>query len=132
MLALSYPGRWRATNIFMMITILALTMVPAFWATDLRPGWLALDKWMHGLTFAFLALWYTGQYARASYWLIALGLLLYGAIIEIGQSMIPYRTAEWGDLAADLAGIAAGILIAIAVTGEWSLRAENWIKNRLG
>ncbi len=132
MLALSHPGRWRVANTFLMIAILALTMVPAFWATDRGPAWPALDKWMHGLTFTLLALWYTGQYARASYWLIALGLLLYGAIIEIGQSMIPYRTAEWGDLAADLAGIAAGILIAFVVTGEWSLRAERWIKNRRG
>jgi len=132
MLPLQYPGRWRAANWLLLSSVFLLAIVPAIWATDAMPGWTGLDKWLHGLTFAVLALWMTGQYARDSYGWILLGLALYGALIEVGQSMIPYRSAEWGDLAADLAGLLAGMLVALFATGGWSLHAENWLKNRFG
>ena len=60
------------------------------------------------------------------------GLTAYGALIEIGQSMIPHRYAEWGDLVADIAGIAAGLLLAALVTGGWSVRAERWLGEKFG
>jgi VanZ family protein len=132
MLPLRYPARWRAANLFLLVAVFSLTVIPAIWTTAHVPQWPGMDKWLHGLTFAVLAIWFTGQYARHSYWLVALGLFLYGALIEVGQSMIPYRTAEWGDLVADLAGILAGLLLAIVATGGWSLQAENWVKNRFG
>ena len=132
MLPLRFPGRWRAVNLFLLVSVFSLTVIPAIWVTSDVPRWPGIDKWLHGITFAMLALWFTGQYARRSYWMIVLGLAFYGALIEIGQSMIPYRSAEWGDLAADIAGIAAGVLIALVATGGWSLRAETWFSNRIG
>ena len=44
--------------------------------------------------------------------------------------MLSYRTAEWFDVAADVAGIVAGLLIAIAGIGGWCLRAENYLEQR--
>ena len=41
-------------------------------------------------------------------WPRLLGLLAYGALIEILQSMTPDRSAEWADLFADSLGIAIG------------------------
>jgi VanZ family protein len=46
--------------------------------------------------------------------------------------MLSYRTAEAGDLVADVIGIAIGIVIALFATGGWSQHAENWLKNRIG
>jgi VanZ family protein len=87
-----------------------------------------LDKWMHGITFAALAIWFSGQYARRSYGWLAIGLLIFGALIEACQSMVTYRTAETADLVADLLGIVAGMMIALTGVGGWSLQVENWLQ----
>ena len=132
MLALHFRRYWIAANVLLITTVTSLTIVPAIFAptplTDV-PG---IDKWLHAVTFAVLALWFTGQYARPSYWKIAAGLIAYGAAIEIGQSLIPYRTAEWGDLAADAAGVLVGVVIALVFTGGWSMKVEAWYVDRFG
>ena len=134
MLHLKYPGRWKLAGVFLPLILLVAELAPAFRSLpdDSRPDRHALDKLLHGLTFAVLALWYTGQYARGSYWLIALGLIVYGALIEVFQSWLPYRTAEPGDMTADVVGIVFGMTIALLATGGWSLRAEEWLINRFG
>ena len=132
MLALRFRRYWIAANCLLIFAVTSLTIVPAILApiplTDV-PG---IDKWLHAITFAILALWFTGQYARSSYWKIAAGLIAYGAAIEIGQSMIPYRTAEWGDLAADVAGVLLGVVIALVLTGGWSMKVEAWYVDSFG
>jgi VanZ family protein len=132
MLALRYRWQWIAVNTLLIAIVTILTIVPAILMPQQVNELPGVDKWLHALTFAILALWFTGQYARRSYWLIAIGLAGYGALIEIGQSLIPYRSAEWGDLVADVAGIAVGLVIALLVTGGWSLRAEQWFVDRFG
>jgi len=134
MLPLQFLQRWQVAGVLLPIVVLVLALMPNIlpWPHDQGADWLKFDKWGHGITFAALALWYTGQYARHLYWRLALALLIYGALIEVLQSMTTYRTAEWGDLAADGLGIVAGIVIALFGAGAWSLRAENWLKKRLG
>jgi len=58
-----------------------------------------------------------------------LGLVAFGVLIELGQEMIPYRSAEWKDLVADIAGIGIGLAIAVTGLGGWSLRFEQWLEN---
>jgi uncharacterized protein YfiM (DUF2279 family) len=125
MLPLRYPRRWRFAGGLILLVILGAAVAPAIFP------WLAglpnVDKWMHGLAFAMLAIWFTGQYARSSYVRIAIMLLAYGLLIEVVQSFVPYRSAEFADLAADAAGIGIGLLIAALATGGWSARAEAWL-----
>ena len=132
MLPLRYRTRWQIATGLLLTAVFLMAIVPALWAPAVPVTWSATDKWLHGLTFMLLALWYTGQYAPESYWRIAVGLTAYGGLIEVGQSMIPYRTAEWGDLVADVAGIAVGLAIAVRVTGGWSVRAEHWLGKKFG
>jgi hypothetical protein len=134
MLPLSYPGRWRIASIFLLLIVLGFAIAPEIWPWSRYrgPNWFMSDKWMHGITFAALAIWYAGQYARRFYWVLATGLLIFGALIEACQSMLSYRTAESGDLVADVLGIAAGILVALTGIGGWSLRFENWLRARFG
>ena len=107
-------------------------MLPDIWPWDSRFGrTLMSDKFMHGLTFAFLALWYTGQYSKHSYGWLAAGLLAFGILIEVCQSLVNYRTAEWGDLWADAVGIVIGMTIALLLTGGWSLKIERWLADRV-
>ena len=130
MLPLRYARRWRLAGWFILATGLAAAMMPAFWSEQSAdiPNF---DKWLHAVAFCLLAIWYCGQYARNTFVWIACGLVVYGALIEMGQALVPYRTAEWGDLLADCLGIALGIIIAVLGAGGWSQRAENWLDNRI-
>lgn len=67
------------------------------------------DKWVHGSLFAALgALAVRGwrQHARLV-WLLA-GLVALGFGSEWLQQYIPYRGADWADVAADVLGLALG------------------------
>ena len=66
------------------------------------------DKWQHFGGFALLVL--PLGYARPGWGVsILIGAALFGGLIELIQPHVG-RSAEWADLAADIAGAAAGIL----------------------
>lgn len=80
-------------------------------------GW---DKSNHMLGFALpmlLSRWaYPGRTLK-----VAAGLLVYGVLIELLQSLTPQRFAEWADLLADGLGLLCG----------WSAgRAIAWLSGR--
>ena len=131
MLPLSYHSRWRFAGISLLLAVLVAAMAPELWPWRRGSGTtLYFDKWMHGLTFAFLAIWYSGQFKRSAYWRLIIGLLAFGAFIEVCQSLVTYRTAEMADFAADGLGVLVGILVALAGLGGWSLRFELWLADR--
>ena len=129
MLPLRYAPWWRTASTILLVLVLASTIMPAVW---LWPGrrefvsWFGqVDKWAHFLAFAFLAVWFAGQYRPRSYWRIALGLLAFGIFIELCQRFVGYRSAEWLDVAADIVGIIVGLLIAAMGLGGWCQRFES-------
>ncbi len=79
--------------------------MPAVWFWEDRfevVSWFEnIDKWLHGLTFLVLAIWFAGQFERSTYWKIGLGLLVFGLIIEVLQRSVSYRTADWADVGAE-------------------------------
>ena len=98
---------WRGVLLLLLcvITALALAPVPPKQA-DL--GW---DKLNHLCAFgALAAVAFFGRVGGAVR--ITVGLLAYGVLIEVLQSYTPTRSAEWGDLLADGAGIALGLVFA--------------------
>ncbi len=125
MLPLQYVSWWRTV---LLILVLVAALMPAVWLWPDRGkivSWLGeFDKWAHAIVFALLAVWFAGQYRPRSYWRIALGLVMFGLLIELCQRMVAYRSAEWLDVAADGAGIIAGLLVAAAGLGGWSQRFE--------
>ena len=127
---MQYSRFWRTASILILILVLAATMAPADWlfgdkASALR--WFPhADKWLHGLTFLGLALWFAGQYRARSYWRVAAGLVAFGLLIELCQMTVSYRTADWIDIGANTAGIIAGLAVASAGLGGWCLRVEAW------
>ncbi len=132
MLSLRYSRCWRLAGYLLLSLVLAAALLPANWfwpaaSTSLIDN---LDKWLHGITFTVLALWFSGQYARHSYWRLIIGLVAFGLAIEVAQRMVSYRTADWLDLAADIAGVAVGMAVALAGLGGWCLRFEDWLQYR--
>jgi VanZ family protein len=117
-------------GVIVLLVSLAMALMPAFWPKVTVRDILAIDKWLHGMAFALLALWFSGQYRPRSYVRLAIGLLAFGALIEACQYLTWYRTAEWEDLYADAIGIVAGLAIALLGPGGWSMRVERWLLQR--
>jgi len=133
-LPLHYARRWQLASVVLLLLVLLLTLMPAIWfwsdRRQLAFWFVDMDKWLHGMTFALLAIWFAGQYRPRSYWRIGTGLMFFGLLIEACQRLVSYRSAEWFDVAADSAGIIIGLTVAAAGIGGWSLRIENWYMRR--
>jgi len=129
MLPLRHSGVWRFFSVVLLLVVLAGTLTPTFWLESHGKA-LSLfahaDKWLHGLTFAFLSIWFGGLFARRNYWAIALGLFAFGLLVEGCQLLVRYRMAEWLDVAANTAGIISGLTVAAAGVGGWAL----WLEDR--
>ena len=135
MLPLRYPTHWRAAGVILLGFVFVAAMVPS---GLLWPGGLQISTWtqgddklIHGLTFAVLTLWVGGQYSRRSYWLLVLGLAVFGVLIEVAQGVIGYRTRDAIDLVANGAGILAGMVILLLWLEGWSLKVESWYDRRI-
>ena len=129
MLPLQYAGLWRVLSLVILLAVLAATLSPAVWFDSRTEAlnWLEnADKWLHGLTFLFLSIWFAGLWERRAYWRIAVGLMLFGFVVEGAQRLVGYRTADWLDIAANTAGIIVGLMAATAGLGGWGL----WIEAR--
>ena len=104
---------WRVLLLFLLVAVSTLAIMPRPPAS-IDFGW---DKLNHVLAFATLAcsagLGFPA--ARASRFVVPLALLAYGGLIELLQRWVPQRSGEWGDLLADVIGIACGMLVASAV-----------------
>jgi len=134
MLPLRYTRRWQAASLLLLVVVLAATLMPAVWFWSDRRVFITwfmnVDKWLHAITFVFLAIWFSGQYRLGSYWRIGIGLILFGILIEVCQRMVTYRSAELFDIVADAGGITVGLIAAAAGLGGWSLRFEHWFAQR--
>ena len=130
MLPLRHTGLWRVLSVVILVIVLVATLSPAVWFFDSKAKALFwfhnVDKLLHALTFVALTIWFTGLYERRVWWLTALGLVLFGSLVEFFQLQVGYRTADWRDVAANTAGIIIGLTVAAAGLGGWVLRVEDW------
>jgi len=131
MLPLRHGTRWRIAGIVLLFAVLAGALLPVWLFPDVPARRLLdFDKWAHGFVFLFLAVWFSGQYSRRAYGPLAVGLFAFGSVIELCQYFTVHRSAEIEDLYADGLGILAGVAIALAGAGGWSLRVEDWLAAR--
>ncbi|MCA0243530.1 MAG: VanZ family protein [Proteobacteria bacterium] len=113
---------WQLLLVLLMLAVCALAFAPHP-PPALDTGW---DKRNHLLAFgslacvAELAFW-PARWRRCK---VLLGLLAFGGFIEIVQSQIPERSAEWGDLLADGLGIALGLAVIAALVRLGRRRAS--------
>lgn len=94
--------------LLLVISYLALSSAPP---PTLDSGW---DKLNHLLAFGALGFCaFIGSSAARSRWLWGPAALLgYGVLIELLQSQLPPRSADWRDVVADALGITAGLVLA--------------------
>ena len=135
MLPLQHAALWRFLSVVLLLSVLTAALLPAFWFDSKVKAlvWFEnVDKWMHGLTFVALSVWFSGMFARRAYWLIAVGLTAFGFVIEGSQLLVSYRMADWADIGANTAGIIVGLAVAATGLGGWGLRIEDWYSRRTG
>ncbi|MCG8371268.1 MAG: VanZ family protein [Proteobacteria bacterium] len=128
MLPLRYPTLWRTLSAVLLGAVLVAAVLPTFWFDSQFEAlsWFEnADKWLHGITFAALAVWFAGLFPTSAYWRIAIGLSAFGLIVEGCQLSVGYRMADWIDIGANTAGIIAGLAAAAAGLGGWGLLVED-------
>jgi VanZ family protein len=94
-------ARW-AFAVCLVVVLVAALMPPQIIGPPI--GW---DKMNHAMTFAMLAMLGCGAYPERRVQVL-LGLLAYGVLIELLQSLTDYRSAEALDVVADGVGILVG------------------------
>lgn len=109
---------WRWLLAIAMLALLVLSLMPP---SPRMPstGW---DKSNHALGFAVLAMLGHASWPGRT-WAVLAGLLAYGALIEVLQSLTPDRFAEWGDLLADGVGLLIGKACAVLLM-RWVVRQK--------
>jgi VanZ family protein len=108
-----YRLAWRGLLLLMLAVISWLAFSVPTPGDDLVPS----DKLKHISAFAALAVVarLCGRPTGLNLLVVVGGLLLYGGLIEIVQTQLPYRSGDWLDLVADSLGIVLGSLLLQAV-----------------
>ena len=102
------PTLWIGAFCSVALAVLVLSLMPTVPHMP-STGW---DKANHLLAFAVLA-WLGSQAYPLRTSSVLLGLLAYGALIEVFQSFTTYRFADWHDFLADGLGLLLGWLITL-------------------
>jgi VanZ family protein len=109
-------GGWRMLLAVLAVAVGYLALKPAP-PTSVDLGW---DKLNHVAAFAALAFSAQLGYPTSQRTKLAalVAIFAFGGLIEVLQHFVPSRSAQWGDLLADLVGIACGAGLA-----AWLVRA---------
>ena len=121
---LKFRRLWVTLGVALLVLVIYLCLEPADGGGASRIN----DKLAHFLAFFALAGWFAALVERRFYWLIALGMLSVGGLIEVAQGLMALgRTADLLDFVADGAGVSAGILINLLIRDSWFGRIERWL-----
>jgi len=125
---LRYPRAWLFAGLLIATAITVASLVPA---RDLPPLGVS-DKVEHAVAYLLLAFWFASVMTRRDYVYLILALLAFGGGIEIAQGLMGLgREADLLDLAADGAGILAGVLLAATPLGRWARLIEDFVARRI-
>lgn len=104
------PRTWQVILAVLVCIVGKLALTPSNYP-HVSLGW---DKLNHFAAFMALAwaAWLGFRIAALRQWISLLGLVVYGAAIELLQLYVPGRSSEWLDLLADAIGIGVGAMMA--------------------
>jgi VanZ family protein len=112
-----FHAHWRALLAALLAIVCVAALAPGSDAPSLGIG----DKIDH--LSAFVALAVAAALSWPAAWRHAMragvGLLVYGALIELAQTQVPGRHGDAADLLVDAAGIALGLALAQALRRRW-------------
>jgi VanZ family protein len=124
MIALRYRTGWIVASALLVLLVIWGSLQTSVQTSPMG----GFDKFEHFGTYTVLAVWFTGFASRSRYWVVALALIALGLAMEVAQfAMQAGRVAEPLDMAANTAGVALGVLVAIFGTGGWVQKVEAWL-----
>lgn len=124
MLPLRFPRLWLSLGWLAIVLAIIVCLVPAHELP--QPG--LSDKSEHFICYLVLSCWFAGIYPRSRYWLIGVGLLVMGVLIEFAQGAMGWgRQADARDVFANSTGIVAGLLLCWWWLGGWTQRVESLV-----
>ncbi|HTQ37367.1 MAG TPA: VanZ family protein [Steroidobacteraceae bacterium] len=113
---LRYRRLWICIGLLLVLAICVVCLAPA---RDL-PKVHLWDKAQHMIAFGTLAFWFGGIVVRRELLWVAVGVILFGGLIEVAQGTMHLgRDADWHDLAADAFGTVIGVMLALTPLGRW-------------
>ena len=116
-----YRGAWLTLGWAMALLVALGSLWPG--APQVAAG--MSDKFLHFAAYAGLAFMFAGVTGRAHWARVLVGLLLFGGAIEVMQEQLTAtRGGEWLDMAANAAGVAAGIFTATLFPRSWCREVE--------
>jgi len=125
LLNLRYRAFWIAASALLVLIVVWGSLQTVFGGPTIH----GFDKVQHFSTYLFLAAWFTGLFQRSHWWRIVLSLLGLGLAMEIGQYVMQSgRMGDPFDMAANTAGVAAGVTLALLLTGGWAQKIETWLR----
>lgn len=118
------PLRLRIVVALLLIVTITVGSVLPQLSPPSRPG---TDLWVHAVAYGCLTVSFAALFGSPVVW--AIFLVLFSAAIEGLQSMLPSRVASWTDLAANAAGVMAGLALfaALTLTPLWR-RGVAWLR----
>ena len=126
-LPLAHARVWIAASTLLVVALVYASLGPSVPAPAVDNS----DKLGHFLAYATLAAWFGGLLPRSRYGWIALALGGLGLALEILQhTMGRGRVGDPYDMAANLAGVVAGLLLGLRLTGGWAVGFEAWLARR--
>ncbi|NND55331.1 MAG: VanZ family protein [Gammaproteobacteria bacterium] len=96
---------WMVVGVINLAIIMYLALVPL---KQVLPPIDWSDKALHFVVFAGLMVWFAALVKPAAYGWVLVALLVYGGAMEVMQSIMPFRQAEFADFVADFAGLLVG------------------------
>jgi VanZ family protein len=125
MLSLRFPKLWLSVG----WVAVALAIVVCLLPSDRLPQPPSLsDKSEHFICYLLLSCWFAGIYPRTRYWVIGVGLIVMGVLIEIAQGSMGWgREGDVRDVLANCTGVLAGLLLSWWWLGGWAQRVESLV-----
>ena len=123
MVPLRYPWLWRLTGWLMIAGVIVGSLMPG----HTLPRMIASDKLLHAGMYFLLMIWFAGLYRRSRHAWIALGLTMLGLGLDLAQGLTTTRTFDPSDIAANVGGILAALVLSYRLLEGWCQRMERWI-----
>jgi len=117
MLSLRFPRLWLSLG---WIAVAAATLACLVPTEQLPQPPDISDKTEHFLAYLVLSVWFAGIYRRSRYWIIAIGLIAMGILIELAQEAMGLgRQGDMLDVIANCSGVLTGLLLCWFGLGGW-------------